>query len=394
MRRPRDTGESKKKPMTESTESKQTKPLICATCGSKLKPGEVRCSVCGAAVRDRSSGPRKSGTSQISLSLPVALAILAVFTIFAVGLTYLATRSMGGEAQPASEATITATATETATPQPTPTETPVYTPTPLPTLEHIVDSGDTLLAIAVRYDVSIQSILQLNPGLNSQSILSVGQRLFLPQPTPTPSPEPSVTLPPEEATRAACDTVVYTVEADDTLGAIADNYNVNPLAIMDFNGKSTDTVFLGEILLIPLCERNPTPGPSPTPTPPPPYPAPNLLLPQDGSPFSLADDTITLQWAAVGQLRDNEYYQVSVEDVTEGSGSRRIVDYVKDTKYIVPLTLRPNSSTPHVMRWWVQPVRQAGITPDGDPRYESGGAVSAKRTFTWSGAVPGETPTP
>ncbi|MFN2147281.1 MAG: LysM peptidoglycan-binding domain-containing protein [Anaerolineales bacterium] len=380
--------------MTDTSEAKRTKASICATCGSKLKPGDTRCSVCGATVRDRPSSVRGSGSSQISLSLPVALIILAVFTVLAVGLTYLATRGLGGGAEQAAEATITLTPTDTATLQPTPTDTPVYTPTPLPTLEYIVDTGDTLLAIAVRYDVSIQSILQINPGLNSQSILSVGQRLNLPQPTPTPSPEPSVTLPPEEATRAACDTVVYTVEADDTLGGIADNYNVNPLAIMDFNGKSSDTVFLGEILLIPLCERNPTPGPSPTPTPPPPYPAPNLLLPQDGAPFSLADDTITLQWAAVGQLRDNEYYQVTVEDVTEGSGARRLVDYVKDTKYIIPLTFRPNSSTPHVMRWWVQPVRQVGITPDGDPRYETGGALSLKRTFTWSGAVPGETPTP
>jgi len=380
--------------MTETSDSKRSTPSICATCGSKLKPGDTRCSVCGATVRERPAAARGKSSSQVSLSLPVALAILAVFVVLAVGLTYLATRGLGGGSEPVAETTPTQTPTDTATPQPTATETPVYTPTPLPTLEYIVDTGDTLLAIAVRYDVSIQSILQINPGLNSQSILSVGQRINLPQPTPTPSPEPSVTLPPEEATRAACDTVLYTVEADDTLGAIADNYNVNPLAIMDFNNKSTDTVFLGEVLLIPLCERNPTPGPTPTPTAPPPYPAPNLLLPQDGAPFSLADDTITLQWAAVGQLRENEYYQITIEDVTEGSGSRRIVDYVKDTKFIVPLTLRPNSATPHVMRWWVQPVRQVGITPDGDPRYETGGAVSAKRTFTWSGAVPGETATP
>jgi len=61
----------------------------------------------------------------------------------------------------------------------------------------VVRSNDN--GIAVRYDVSIQSILQLNPGINSESILTVGQRLYLPQPTPTPSPEPTSTLPPEEA---------------------------------------------------------------------------------------------------------------------------------------------------------------------------------------------------
>jgi LysM repeat protein len=139
-------------------------------------------------VRDRPSSARGSGSSQISLSLPVALIILAVFTVLAVGLTYLATRGLGGGADQAPEATITLTPTDTATLQPTPTDTPVYTPTPLPTLEYIVDTGDTLLAIAVRYDVSIQSILQINPGLNSQSILSVGQRLNYPNPRPHPLP--------------------------------------------------------------------------------------------------------------------------------------------------------------------------------------------------------------
>jgi LysM repeat protein len=322
------------------------------------------------------------------------LAIVAVFTILAVGLTYIATQGLGSGADGTPEATITNTPTETPTRQPTETETPVSSPTPLPTIEYIVDVNDTLGAIAVRYDVSIQSILQLNAGINSQSILSVGQRIYLPQPTPTPSPEPTSTLPPAEATIAACDTVLYTVEANDTLGSIAANYNVRPTAIQDFNDLTSDTVFLGQVLIIPLCERNPTPGPSPTATNPPPYPAPNLLLPQDGASFSLADDTVTLQWAAVGELRDNESYRVTVEDVTEGSGTRRIVDYVKDTKYIVPSSLRPAEATPHIMRWWVQVVRQTGITVEGEPRYEPGGTASDRRNFVWSGAAPDATATP
>jgi LysM repeat protein len=380
--------------MTNPSDSKPKTPSICATCGSKLGEGDTRCSVCGAAVRDRLPAGKKREASQVTLSLPVALVILAVFTVLAVVLTYLATRGLGGNSPVEVETTITSTPTDTATPQPTLTSTPVYTATPLPTIEYIVDTGDSLLAIAVRFDVSIQSILQMNAGLNSQSILSVGQRMNIPQPTPTPSPEPSATLPPAEATFAACETVVYTVEANDTLGAIAANYNVNPRAIMDFNSMTADTVFLGQLLIIPLCERNPTPGPTPTPTPPPPYPAPNLLLPQDGAPFSLANDIITLQWAAVGELRDNEFYQVTVEDVTEGSGSRRIVDVVKDTKYIIPATFRPSEAVPHVMRWWVQAVRQVGINTDGSPRFEPGGSSSLRRTFTWSGSVPGNTPTP
>lgn len=314
--------------------------------------------------------------------------------MLAVGLTYLATRGLGVGSSEEPEVTITLTPTETITPSTTPTETQVPSPTPLPTLEYFVVENDSLLAIAVRYDVSIQSILQLNPGLNSQSILSVGQRLLLAQPTPTPSPEPTATLPPEEATRAACETIIYTVEANDTLGGIADNYNVNLRAIMDFNGMTSETVYLGQVLIIPLCERNPTPGPSPTPTPPPPYPAANLLLPQDGAAFSLADDSVTLQWAAVGELRENEFYQVTVEDVTEGTGTRKLVDYVKDTKYIISNSFRPNESVPHILRWWVEAVRQTSVSGDGEAIYVSGGAVSIRRDFTWTGAAPEATATP
>jgi len=108
----------------------------------------------------------------------------------------------------------------------------------------------------------------------------------------------------------------------------------------------------------------------------------------------MANDTVTLQWAAVGELREDEYYQVSILDVTEGSGTEIIVDYVSDTKYIVPDSFRPAEAKPHVMRWWVQPVRRARTTAAGEARYESAGAESIRRVFTWSGASPETTPAP
>ena len=45
------------------------------------------------------------------------------------------------------------------------------------------------------------------------------------------------------------------------------------LAIREENGMTSDSVFLGQSLTIPLCRRYATPGPTPTATPPPPYPA-------------------------------------------------------------------------------------------------------------------------
>ncbi len=330
---------------------------------------------------------------ELTVSLPLAIGLLALFALLSAGATFGAIRLTGaGIEEPTSTATLTQTATvePTSTPEPTRTFTPEPSPTPL---SHVVRENETCLALAAFYDVSVQSIVQLN-NLGTSCLLSVGQTLLIPQPTATPSPEPTATLPAAEATRLACETITYTVEANDTLGGIAENYNVSMQAIMDYNGKTTETVFTGEILIVPLCERNPTPGPTPTETPPPPYPAPNLLLPQDGAAFSLANDTVSLQWAAVGQLRDNEFYHLVVLDVTEGSGTRRIDAYVKDTNYIVPTSFRPSSSTPHVMRWWVEAVRQVGSNAAGEPIYATGGAPSVRRDFTWSGEILRATPTP
>jgi hypothetical protein len=182
------------------------------------------------------------------------------------------------------------------------------------------------------------------------------------------------------------------VQENDTLSKIAANYGVTMGVIRDENGLVGDIVFQGQKLTIPLCRR-PTPiGPTATATVPPPYTAPALLLPADGAAFTLGDDTVTLQWASVGELRDNEAYAITVEDITEGQG-RKLVEYVRETKLIVPVSFRPNDRTPHVLRWTVTTVRQAGTNDNGDPIWESAGNISVPRDFTWSG-VAGATPTP
>jgi LysM repeat protein/predicted nucleic acid-binding Zn ribbon protein len=379
--------------MTDQTKEPSVKRQVCPICGTRVRENATHCEVCGTVLQTASRRGSRRTPAQITLTLPLALALLVIFSLLAAGLTYAATRFIGDGRDLASSETPTSTPTKTYTPEPIATETNIPPPTPLPTLEYTIVTGDTCLGIAVYHNVSVQSIRNLNPGLVCE-VLSVGQKINVPQPTPTSSPEPTATLPPSEATFAACETVTYKVQANDTLGGIAQNYNVNMRAVMDYNGMTSETVYLGQVLIIPLCERLPTPGPSPTATLPPPYPAPNLLLPQDGSAFTLADDTVTLQWSSVGELRENEAYRIIVEDITEGSGTVRLMDTVTDTKYIIPTSFRPNEPIPHVMRWWVQVVRQIGTTLAGEPNYRSAGEISLKRDFTWSGAAPGATPTP
>lgn len=335
---------------------------------------------------------------EITVSLPAAIAFLALFLTIGAVLVYFALRATA-QKKPEIIIPISPTVTMTVTPTPTTTGTPLpptATPTPLPTatpVTYIVQPGDNCLSIALFFKVTVQSIVTLNNLPASCNNLYPGQPLLIPQPTATPLPPPSATPNPATQTAEACERVSYTVKEGDTLSRIAVTYNVPMEAIREWNGLPGDVVYSGTTIEIPLCERPATPGPTPTATPPPPYAAPSLLLPADGAAFSLADDSITLQWASVGTLRENERYMVTVEDVTEGKG-RKLVDYVTDTKFIVPSSFRLNDTVPHVYRWWVLPVRQIGTDDNGKPIYEAGGPASASRVFVWVSAAPAKTAAP
>lgn len=384
--------------MSPEQNTKTTK--LCPTCGTRLSEDAARCLVCGTelATTDKPSKPAKavqgSRLPEITLNLPAVLGLFILFIAIGAGLVYYAMRQTTPDTIPPTETptiTITPSPTITTTPQPpTATSTPVPTPTPL---SYKVASGDTCSSIAFAFGVSTQSIILLNSLPAACDNLIIGQNLLIPHPTPTSTPQPTATMNAEESTRVACGEFEYTVQENDTLSSISANYAVAIVVLKEYNGLVNDTVRSGQVIKIPLCQRAATAGPSPTPTLPPPYAAPSLLLPQDGAPFTGTDDTVTLQWASVGTLRDNEAYAVTIVDVTGGQ-DRKLVDYVVDTKYNVPLSFRPTDNLPHVIRWWVLTARQVGTDDSGNPIWEPAGASSAQRDFIWVGVALAVTPTP
>ncbi len=382
-------------------EKTPTNTILCPTCGTRLSADAARCLVCGTelASAEKPSKPSKavqgSRMPAVTLSLPAALGLFILFLTAGAVFVYLALRQTGQVAAPPT-ATATATITPTASNTPTPvTPTATNTPEPSPTpFTYKVKTGDNCSTIAFAFKISIQSIVLLNDLPADCTTLFIGQELKIPQPTSTPTALPSATLSSAESTDAACEKIEYTVQENDTLSKIAANYAIAQSVLKEYNGRVNDIVRSGEKLIIPLCKRTAVGGATSTPTVPPPYAPPNLLLPADGAPFTLAEEPITLQWATVGTLRENEAYAVTIEDITAAEG--RQVFYVTDTKYIIPSTLRPAGGAPHVFYWWVLPVRQNGTDAEGNPTWEAAGASSAKRSFTWmgGGAAPAATPTP
>ncbi len=381
-------------------EPSSQKSQICPTCGTRLTENATRCLVCGTELTAKAATKSKKADTtvqasrmpEITLSLPAALGALVIILLIGAAVVYFSLQAGGDLVEPTAEVspTTTATITPTATELPSPTTIP--TETPLPPFEYIVRTGETCGVISATFKISVQSIIVLNQ-LSSECFVSVGQVLKIPYPTATPAPPPTAI--PNEATQTsiACEKVPYTVQANDTLSSISANYNVPQDAIKFYNGLASDNVLLGTTIVIPLCERFATPGPTPTATLPPPYPAPNLLLPADGAAFTLANDVVTLQWASIGTLRENERYQVTILDVTSGQGLR-LTEYVTDTKFIVPTSFRPNDNLAHVIRWWVTTVRQNGVDEQGQPLYASAGAISDERVFSWVGVAIQASPNP
>ena len=384
----------------ETTNTPNTK--VCPTCGTRLAENATRCLVCGTELSASSEMKKPQAIQanrmpEITLSLPAALGLLALFLVVGAALVFVVLRVTGADpggakqALPSPTITLTATITPTETDQPTNTLAP--TSTTQPPFEHTVVEGEFCSNIAATFGISVQSIIILN-NLSSNCILSTGKVLKIPYPTPTIALLPTSTLSTSERELKNCETATYVVQGGDSLLSIAANYGVPMDAIKSANGLASNNVFIGAPLTIPLCKRAATPGPSPTPTTPPPYPAPNLLLPPDGASFALLNDSVALQWASIGTLRENEAYMVIIEDVTEGQG-RRLTDYVTDTKYIIPGSFRPKDGTSHIFRWWVSTARQSGASNDqGLPIWDSAGASSLQRVFNWQGVAVEPTPTP
>jgi LysM repeat protein len=301
---------------------------------------------------------------------------------------------------PTLTATTTAIATETppATPTPTITTTPAPTETPAPERLHILISGQTLIGLSVIYNVSPDSIATAN-GFNVDTPVQAGQSLVVPWPTPTPPLEPvAIDINGESVVADPTGCPRHQIQEGESMASIANQYGLNLDLLLRVNRMSVDIIVQpGQTVCIPEikigAELPPTPGPSPTPAPTQ-FPAgPQLLYPVEGSVVEVPDGPILLQWTAVKDLGDDEWYMIEVADL-------HVLDvpphrgFTRDNAYHLPGDWRPDLPENHTIQWRVSIVRITGERTDGQPIYQYGGRFSQPATFTWLGAIPTATATP
>lgn len=145
---------------------------------------------------------------------------------------------------------------------------------------YTVRSGDTLDAIATRFNISLDDLRAANPGLDP-ALLSVGDVVRLPQgveaapatatpgttdaatPTTEPAPEPTDTPepPPEPTSTPSSLGQTYTVKSGDIPETIAAQFGITTQELLAANpGVNPTNLQVGQVLIIP---------PAPTPAPPP-----------------------------------------------------------------------------------------------------------------------------
>ena len=224
------------------------------------------------------------------------------------------------------------TATATATPTSAPTSTPtVLVQASAPSQQtYTIVSGDTPVAIALRFNVSTEALLAANGlSLAQARSLYVGQQLIIPalgQPLP-----PTATASPGLQS--------YTIQAGDTLAGIATRYGTTTLLLMSANGLTAATaekIRPGDRLIIPAPEGN-VPAATPrstlvvraTPTPAATFrlPAPLLIDPGKDVAISCGAEQ-TFKWGPVDGMWPGDEYVVFLGYVNSAPDAAGAVEVV------------------------------------------------------------------
>ena len=358
----------------------------CPQCGTRVAQKATTCFFCGAALSEM---PRRR------FSVPWADLLLFAVIGAVVAFWWLrppAIPEVPQLAQTARQATLQAPQDTVPTPDalamedrapatapPSPTSVPSATPQPTPTLlaapiRHKVVKGDTVAAIAKKYNAVAKDVIQAN-GLSADDKLSIGKELIIPVAGPMGGPGPTTT--------PSKDTLVYTVQSGDTISGIAQRFGSQIDWILQANKmKGTEFLRIGQPLTVPRMPATPIPTPTaevipvtPSPTPVPGLRSPALLTPADGAVLT-GQDSVLLNWTSVGILKPDQWYMVTLKK--NESATPAVTWWTKGTTWRLGPEYRGTTQAGVDYTWRVQ-VRAGSAEEPGD----AASPASVERRFTW-----------
>jgi LysM repeat protein len=381
----------------------------CPQCDAVNSDDATQCILCAAPLTkpDRAQQHTTAATpagrtaqrlrQDRYLPLKLVVGVICMIAVIAALQTWINPDPIAAVLYPSATPTVVR---PTRTPTPIPTEAPIAQAaateapvTPTPTIAptntpqeprfHQINSGDTLFSISLLYNVSVESLLELNPI--DPSALQSGQNLQVPWPTPTPPLAPvEVDINGSIFIADPTDCPRYEVLGGDSLFGIAVSHNIDLQALLVAN-RLNEQAFInpGDTICIPTVyekfdfgddDNSAEIAITPTPT------GPQLLFPQENAQL---DDTmpLILQWLAQKDLADDEIYMVEVTDLT-AVDSHPYREYVRQTSLQLPQSWQPPAGEAHEFRWRVRIVRITGELANGDYTFAPDGSVSRDGFFT------------
>jgi LysM repeat protein len=405
----------------------------CPACGSRVDANAASCEMCGHVFGETRSIPKaeiEAGLKRPQAKTPPIPKFRApkpvaaparnipwgVFGVIGVilligGAGFLLLRNGPSvNAQPTPTAIVDfaeIASTEVAVniPSPVPTLGPQSSPTfvfptrtPLPAREYTVVSGDTCGGIAQKNGVALDEFMRQNQ-LNERTCLGiqVGGTLLIPPPTVTPGPTETISpdyTPPPPATALPPD-FVYEVKRGDSCGGIAQQFGVTVDDILRENSSLQQQCLIreGDKLNIrknalPAVAFNVTPSLLTEATRPSAYRAPELLAPVNDA--AANDDTLTLEWLSVGELRANEFYVIQIQP----SGAITVPIFETKSTSIRLTDAMLDTEPERAFTWWVQVRQKLDTSLNGVPVYNDLGPASSVRRFVWQRRLVTPTPAP
>ncbi|PKL23590.1 MAG: hypothetical protein CVV47_13855 [Spirochaetae bacterium HGW-Spirochaetae-3] len=122
-------------------------------------------------------------------------------------------------------------------------------------LVHTVQKGETLYAIARKYDITVDSLMKAN-GIADAGRLFVGMKLTIPGAQADPPPA-TISQPAGEKR-----TIEYVVKKGDTLYGIAKAHGATVDAIVSASGMKSTTIKVGQRLRVPVAVDKAIPTPA------------------------------------------------------------------------------------------------------------------------------------
>lgn len=265
-----------------------------------------------------------------------------------------------------------------------PTATPLPTPAANGVIRHRVRQGETLLAIAGQYEVTVEEIQAAN---NMDDVLiRAGDELIIPV-------QGAAAEPVEEAPVDQGETVEsrfeYTVQPGDTIVSIAARFGSTVEEILIANNLvNNDFIRPGDVLLIPVSEvptevldsTSTVSGTAPGDGSGAVYAEPRLIGPPDDGVVATSEAAL-LRWISVDVLAPNEWYVLLIYPIS-GSAQSFPSIWTKATSYRIDPALAPPEGDFATYAWQVSVVR---MLPGTNNQYalEAASPPSELRSFNW-----------